>query len=135
MKHLLIALLILPSFSFAQSSQQEIDWAAIQKLSAATHALATTDLSCSEDSDCLVMPMGTTACGSPSDYIMTSRNNWNLKEVRKLSRLVTLKEHQFNVRYDVISTCEYLMPPEVTCRENKCTQSASSNLGGSIINP
>jgi hypothetical protein len=119
---LLISLLILLSANstYAQFSQEQRDRIALQKLSAKLHEMAEANLSCEADSDCLLYPAGSKACGGPTQYIIASTKNEYLPYVEYLAKLLTEKEHQFNARYHVISDCSLRMPPVPVCEAKIC---------------
>lgn len=81
--------------------------------------------SCSRNSDCLNAGMGVKGCGGPEEYLTFSKWDSLSKIFEKLEAYNTKRAKD---NEGLISTCEYRMPPKVSCVSNKCTQ-ASNNSG------
>lgn len=78
------------------------------------------DLSCTQDTDCEAVAYGSRACGGPSGYIVASTLNAHYDEILDLADKLTEKEMQYNVINNIISTCEFMMPPTPHCVSNTC---------------
>ena len=78
------------------------------------------DLRCSMASDCAVLPAGNRGCGGPSAYVVTSNLNVNLAQIQSLLAELEVLAAQYNQNNQLISTCEYLMPPHVACQLSLC---------------
>ena len=75
---------------------------------------------CAAPEDCEALPFGTKACGGPKSYITNSTNN-HRSELHTLVEEYNFLDAQYNSSNNVISTCEYLMPPQdLKCIQNKC---------------
>lgn len=122
MKLLSVLLLALSFNVYSQSAEQTRDRLAIDALAKTAHLLSMLDLRCSETSDCMVLPMGTKACGGPTSYLVTSRMHRFLDEIEELSSKVTDKEKEYNDRYRVGSDCSIMSPPAVVCRNKICSR-------------
>lgn len=119
MKALFLVTTILMSTSlFAQDKIREAK--AIASLKDATEALASSNLECDSSADCVVLGLGSKACGGVSKFIITSSKNANFDEVEYLAERTNLRERAFNVRYGVISNCSMKMPPAPTCMNKMC---------------
>lgn len=122
MKLLSVLLLAFSFNAFSQSVEQSRDRLAIDALAKTAHLLSKLDLRCAEASDCMVIPMGTKACGGPTSYLVTSRLHRYLDEIEELSSKVTDKEKEYNDRYRVGSDCSIMSPPIVECRNKICSR-------------
>lgn len=115
-----LAFLFLSVSTHAQFSQQERDRAALQKLFKAMHDVAKMELKCEKDDDCLVYSAGSKACGGPTDYVVTSTFNQYLPYVEYLSKQTNEKEHEFNVKYQIMSDCSLRLAPVPVCEAKIC---------------
>lgn len=98
----------------------ERDRAAIKALVASVQLLAKSDLSCTSGSDCVALAVGSRACGGPSSFVVTSKDNANLAELETLTHATTEKEYAFNHKYRIVSICSVAMPPELACEKKLC---------------
>lgn len=117
---LTLAFLFVSTSTHAQFSQQERDRAALQKLFKALHDVSKMELKCEKDDDCLVYSAGSKACGGPTDYVVTSTFNQYLPYVEYLSKQTKEKEHEFNVKYQIMSDCSLRMAPVPVCEAKVC---------------
>lgn len=121
MKILIVIVTLIFSLSaFTQSARQRMDRAEIDHLVIMAKHLARKDLSCMHASDCHILPIGSRACGGPSDYLKTSRFNVNLHEIERIASRATHKEERYNERYRVVSPCTVMLPPEPNCVKRQC---------------
>lgn len=118
----LVSLIILCSanMTHAQFSQEQRDRIQLQKLFQSLYDIAKHELKCEADDDCVVYPAGSRACGGPSDYVLTSVNNEYLPYVEYLSKQTKEKEHEFNKKYGIMSTCELRVQPSALCEAKLC---------------
>ena len=101
------------------ASAQDADWAAIEKLEGEAKAIAKTG-GCSDVAGCRTAPVGSRACGGPRYYIpycATATDSAAL--YRKLDE-VAAAERAYNTKYQMASTCEFRMPPELTLTGGAC---------------
>ncbi len=82
--------------------------------------LAEQDLRCTSVSECAVLPAGSRGCGGPSTYLVTSNLNVNLTQIQSLLAELETLAVQYNQDNQLVSTCEYLMPPQVACQLSLC---------------
>jgi hypothetical protein len=114
---LLLCFCCLNSFSQDQASER----ARLDKLIANLHQLTELSLACHASKDCRLLPVGDRACGGPSSYAATSKNNPELSKIESLNRDIKQDEKEFNRRYRVISICEVEPTPEVVCVQLRCS--------------
>lgn len=101
------------------SGSQESDWAAIVRLEDQARAIAKTS-GCSGVEQCRTAPVGNRACGGPRYYIQyCSASTDSAALFRKLDE-VAAAENAYNSKYQVMSTCEFRMPPTVTWTGGEC---------------
>jgi hypothetical protein len=101
------------------TGDQKTDWDQIVALENAAKALAKTD-GCSSAGECRTAPVGSRACGGPRYYLVyCSRTTDSAALFRKLDA-VAAAEREFNVRYQIVSTCEFRLPPRVAVNGGSC---------------
>ena len=101
------------------TGDQKTDWDQIVALENAARALVKTD-GCSSEGECRTAPVGSRACGGPRYYLVyCSRTTDSAALFRKLDA-VAAAEREFNVRYHIVSTCEFRMPPRVAVNGGSC---------------
>ena len=120
MKALLAIIALTFSVMTHAQDAQTRDANAIKALIESATLLANADLSCDLDFDCEVVAIGARACGGPSSYIVTSKNNLNLNEVEFIALKTQEKQREFNRNYGRISICSIVMPPQTKCVKNLC---------------
>lgn len=79
---------------------------------------------CSSSSDCYSAGVGARSCGSPEDYLVFSR--WDSANLI-FETLYNYNEARKKEVSGSVGTCEYKMPPMVTCVQNKCEAQSSSD--------
>jgi hypothetical protein len=101
------------------TGDQKTDWAQIIALENQAKALVQTD-GCSSAWDCRTAPVGSRACGGPRYYLIyCSRTTDSVALFRKLDA-VAAAEREFNSRYQLVSTCEFRLPPKVALSGTSC---------------
>jgi hypothetical protein len=101
------------------TGDQKADWAQIVALENQAKALVQTD-GCSSDFDCRTAPVGSRACGGPRYYLVyCSRTTDSAALFRKLGA-VAAAEREYNSRYQLVSTCEFRLPPRVALSGTSC---------------
>lgn len=98
---------------------QESDWAAIVRLEDQAKAIAKTS-GCRTVSECRTAPVGNRACGGPRYYIAyCSATTDSVALFRKLDEVASA-ENAYNREYQLVSTCEFRMPPLLTLSGGEC---------------
>jgi hypothetical protein len=98
---------------------QQSDWNAIERLEAQAKAIAVID-GCLSSSDCRSAPVGSRACGGPRYYIpWCAKTTDSAALYRKLAE-VSAAEQAYNKKYEIMSTCEFRMPPLVASSAGSC---------------
>ena len=101
------------------TAAQQSDWNAIEALEAQSKAIAKID-GCATSSDCRSAPIGSRACGGPRYYIpWCAKTTDSVALYRKLDE-VSAAEQAYNKKYNLVSTCEFRMPPSVVASGGSC---------------
>lgn len=101
------------------STNQQSDWSAIEQLESQAKSIAKT-AGCSFASDCRAAPVGSRACGGPRYYIAyCAKATDSAALYRKLDEIAKA-ERLYNTKYQVVSTCEFRMPPAVELSGGSC---------------
>ena len=101
------------------TGDQKADWAQIIALENQAKALVQTD-GCSSAYDCRTAPVGSRACGGPRYYLIyCSRTTDSAALFQKLNA-VAAAEREYNSRYQLVSTCEFRMPPKLGLSGTSC---------------
>jgi hypothetical protein len=99
---------------------QQSDSAAIEKLEQEAKAIAKAN-GCTASSDCRSAPVGSRACGGPRYYLAyCARSTDSVALFRKLDE-VAAAEKAYNTKHQIVSTCEFRMPPAVEAVSGVCT--------------
>lgn len=98
---------------------QQADWNAIEQLEAQAKAIAVIE-GCPSDSDCRSAPVGSRACGGPRYYIPWCAKATDSAALYKKLDEVSAAEQAYNKKYDLMSTCEFRMPPLVASSGGSC---------------
>jgi hypothetical protein len=101
------------------TGDQKTDWAQIVALEDQAKALVKID-GCSSASDCRTAAVGSRACGGPRYYLVyCSRTTDSAALFQKLDA-VAAAEREYNAKYQLVSTCEFRMPPKVALNGTSC---------------
>lgn len=101
------------------TGDQKADWEQVVALENQAKALLKAD-GCSSTGECRTAPVGSRACGGPRYYLVyCSRTTDSAALFRKLDA-VAQAERDYNVRYNIASTCEFRMPPTVALSGGSC---------------
>lgn len=123
MKSLILFALVLSSTSAFSATGGSVDTI---KRSMAKNMAAMVELnqnlSCRNDRDCDVIPVGARACGGPSGFIIVSELNPRLEQLNERARLSTQLEREYNARAGIMSICAIKRAPEVGCVRNTCKE-------------
>lgn len=71
--------------------------------------------------DCRVMAMGAKACGGPTRFIIYSLSKTDEKILAEKVKAYTDFQKELNTKYNRISDCAMLLPPNVDCVNGLCT--------------
>ena len=100
-----------------QSSQQD-DWSAILKLEDQAKAIA--KVSGCATSECRAAAVGSRACGGPRYYLpYCAKTTDSVALYGKLNE-VAKAEQAYNRKYKIVSSCIFLMPPQVEVVGGSC---------------
>jgi len=101
------------------TGDQKTDWAQIVALEDQAKALVKID-GCSSAADCRTAAVGSRACGGPRYYLVyCSRTTDSAALFRKLDA-VAAAEREYNAKYQLVSTCEFRLPPKVALSGASC---------------
>ncbi len=109
-----------PDIGGGGGNSQTADWAAVVVLEEQAKRIAKTS-GCSADSECRAAPVGSRACGGPRYYLpYCAKTTDSAALFRKLDE-VAAAERAYNLKYQIVSTCEFRMPPSVGVTAGACT--------------
>jgi hypothetical protein len=103
----------------AFTGDQKSDWAQIVMLEDQAKALVKTD-GCSSAGECRTAPVGSKACGGPRYYLVYCSRTTDSAALFKKLDAIAAAEHEFNSRYQIVSTCEFRTPPQVALSGGSC---------------
>jgi hypothetical protein len=107
-----------PPGSDIVAGTKEGDWAAIVKLEDEAKAIAKVT-GCTSN-DCRAAAVGSRACGGPRYYIpYCAKTTDSVALFSKLSEIAKA-EQAYNKKYQIVSTCEFRMPPTVEAVAGSC---------------
>jgi len=113
---------------FSLTGDQNADWASILRIEEQAKAIVNAD-GCTSADQCRTAPVGSRACGGPRYYLVyCARTTDSAALFGKLAE-VEAAERAFNARYQVASTCEFRMPPNVGITVGMC----AAQVGGDPI--
>jgi hypothetical protein len=98
---------------------QKTDWAQIVALEDQAKALGKID-GCSSASDCRTAAVGSRACGGPRYYLVYCSRTTDSAALFKKLDAVAAAEREYNAKYQLVSTCEFRMPPKVALNGTSC---------------
>lgn len=101
------------------TGDQQADWAQIVTLENQAKALLKTE-GCSSAAQCRTAPVGSRACGGPRYYLVYCAQTTDSAALFRKLDAVAAAEREFNTRYNVMSTCEFRMPPTVALSGGSC---------------
>lgn len=103
------------------TGDQKADWAQITALEDQAKALVHTD-GCASVDQCRTAPVGSRACGGPRYYLVYCAATTDSAALFAKLDAVSTAEREYNQRYNVVSTCEFRMPPKVALSGGSCQQ-------------
>jgi hypothetical protein len=101
------------------SGDQKADWAQIVALEDQAKALVKTD-GCASVGECKTAPVGSRACGGPRYYLVYCSASTDSAALYRKLDAVAAAEREYNVRYQIASTCEFRSPPQVALSGGSC---------------
>ena len=108
-----------PPSNSGSTSTQESDWAAIERLESQAKALAKID-GCTSSADCATGAIGRKACGSPRSYLIYCKKSTDVAALTAKLDEIVKAENAYNTKYQVVSTCEMRLPPELEASGGSC---------------
>jgi hypothetical protein len=108
-----------PSGAGALTGDQQQDWAAIERVEDEARQLAVAT-GCNTADDCRAAPVGNRACGGPRYYLVYCATSTDSAALSAQLDEIVRAENEYNQRYEVISTCEFRMPPEIAFSGGEC---------------
>ena len=85
---------------------------------------------CTQNSDCFSAGSGSKSCGGPESYIVFSKLD-SIPNIFTLLDAYNQKRKAENA--GKLGTCEYMLPPSVTCVKNKCKKQESTSTAESQL--
>jgi len=108
-----------PPGKIVLTGDQKTDWDQITALENQAKALAKAD-GCSSADQCRTAPVGSRACGGPRYYLVYCAKTTDSAALFDKLKEVSAAEVEFNKRYQLVSTCEFRMPPKVALIGSSC---------------
>lgn len=87
------------------------------------------DASARRIDQCRVLRVGEKACGGPQAYLIYSTAVSSERKLQELARQYTEAEEKYNRVTGAMSTCSYVMPPELHFSNGKCTDKRNEARG------
>ena len=101
------------SDKFVFTGDETADWGQIIDLELEAKALLKID-GCRSAKRCVAAPVGSRACGGPRFYVVYCAERTDSVALFRKLDAVAAAEREFNVRYNVGSTCELVKPGAIT---------------------
>jgi len=101
------------------TGDRDKDWAQIVALEDQAKALVKT-AGCTSADQCRTAPVGNRACGGPRYYLVYCSRTTDSAALFTKLKAVADAEGEFNKRYQIVSTCEFRMPPKVALVGASC---------------
>lgn len=102
------------------AGNQQSDWAAIEELERDAKAIAKTT-GCASSGECRSAPVGSRGCGGPRYYIPWCAKSTDSAALYSKLDEVAVAERAYNKKYQIMSTCEFRVPPRVEVAAGACT--------------
>jgi hypothetical protein len=103
------------------TGDQKEDWTQIVDLENQAKALAKAD-GCSSAAQCRTAPVGSRACGGPRYYLVYCSQTTDSSALFRKLDAIAAAEREYNSRYQLVSTCEFRMPPTIAFSGGSCQQ-------------
>lgn len=78
------------------------------------------DASAQRLEQCRVVPVGAKTCGGPQAFVIYSTAVSDERKLQELARQYTEAEEKYNRVAQVMSTCSYVIPPEIRLENGRC---------------
>lgn len=101
------------------TGDKAFDWSQIAALENQAKALVKTD-GCSAADQCRTAAVGSRACGGPRYYLVYCAKTTDTTALFSKLKEVAAAEEEYNRRYQILSTCEFRMPPKVALVGSSC---------------
>ena len=101
------------------TGDQKGDWGQITSLEDQAKALIKAG-GCSTASQCRTAAVGSRACGGPRYYLVYCSLTTDSVALQRKLDAVAAAEQEYNRRYQLASTCEFRMPPQVAVVGGSC---------------
>ena len=101
------------------TGDRDKDWAQIVALEDQAKALVKTT-GCASADQCRTAPVGNRACGGPRYYLVYCSRTTDSAALFSKLKAVSDAEGEFNKRYQIVSTCEFRMPPTIGLVGGSC---------------
>jgi hypothetical protein len=103
----------------ARADALKCDRSELQRLESEARALAVPE-GCEDAGQCRSAPVGSKACGGPRGYVVYCATSTDEDRLLKALDQLVKREDRFNRQCGAISTCEFLLPPELELVEGVC---------------
>lgn len=101
------------------TGDQKTDWGQITALEDQAKALIKAD-GCSTVSQCRTAAVGSRACGGPRYYLVYCSATTDSAALQRRLEAVAAAEQAYNQHYQLASTCEFRMPPQIAVVSGSC---------------
>jgi hypothetical protein len=115
--------------SYAVTGDQKADWQRILDLEERAKASVRTD-GCTSGDQCRSAPVGSRACGGPRYYLVYCARTTDSAALFRSLEQVAAAERAYNTKYQVMSTCEFRMPPSVGVTGGMCAAQTTEISSG-----
>ena len=103
------------------TGDQKADWGQIVALEDQARAILKMS-GCGSAAECRTAPVGSRACGGPRYYLVYCAKTTDSAALFRKLDAIAAAEREFNQRYNLVSTCEFRMPPNVALVAGSCLQ-------------
>ena len=110
-----------------QPGTRDGDLAVINRLKAEARALARLT-GCGSAGACASVGLGVRGCGGPEEYIVYCPTSTDTAALRRKVAEVERAEGAFNTKYEIASTCEFRMPPNIELAGGSCRAAAPNSV-------
>ena len=108
-----------PDGKIVFTGNKDKDWGQIVALEDQAKALVKSD-GCTSADQCRTAPVGNRACGGPRYYLVYCSRTTDSAALFAKLKAVADAENEFNTKYQIMSTCEFRMPPQVGLVAGAC---------------
>jgi hypothetical protein len=113
----------------SSTGDQQQDWAAIEALEDEARDLARAT-GCPSADQCRAAPVGNRACGGPRYYFVYCATTTDSSALYARLDEIVRAEDEYNRRYEMVSTCEFRMPPDIAFSGGECRP--TSEVAGTV---